>query len=198
MCLMRVHLSQERVPSLLSALAAFRPGKLVSLKCFQRLLGPMAVAAAAIVCQLVLLHMRPLQLWLKVCVPCTAWRKWTNARLGDSRLYEQANHFVQQDHVQARGFNGQSGQEDNCDNRQLCFTGGLGSPLTRPAYCSWRSAQSQWHIKCLELKAVSVALQHLPFREELSCSYSNGQHDCGVLHQSPRGYCRTCMSGRSV
>lgn len=115
MCLMRAHLSQERVPSLLSALAAFRPGK--------------------ILCQLVLLHMRPLQLWLKVCVPCTAWRKRTNAHLGDSQLYEQANPFVQQDHVQARGFNWQSGQEDSCDNG--CFTGGLGSPLRhRPTYCS--------------------------------------------------------------
>lgn len=110
-----------------------------------------------VVCQHVLLHMRLLQLWLKVCVPRTAWRKRTNARLGDLRLYEQANPFVQQDHVQARGFSGQSGQEGGCDNE--CFAGGLGSPLrSRPAYCSWRSVQSQWHIKCLELKAVSLAL----------------------------------------
>lgn len=36
-------------------------------------------------------------------------------------------------------------------------------------------------LKCLELKAVSLVLQHLPFREGLSCSYSNGQHDGGGL-----------------
>lgn len=59
--LMEERLSQELIQSLVSALTSFKPGRVVILECFQRLLGHMA-AAAAVVCQLGLLHMRPLQL----------------------------------------------------------------------------------------------------------------------------------------
>ncbi|KAL0151993.1 hypothetical protein M9458_052711, partial [Cirrhinus mrigala] len=69
---MRAHLSQERMQSLISSLTSFKPRRVVVLKCFQRLLGCMA--AAAVVCQLGLLHMRPLQLWLKSQVPSNAWK----------------------------------------------------------------------------------------------------------------------------
>lgn len=65
-------LSQGCVQSMLRALAIFKPGRSVSLKCFQRLLGLMV--AVAVMCRLGLLHMRPLQLWLKAHVPRQMWQ----------------------------------------------------------------------------------------------------------------------------
>ncbi len=73
---MRARLSRERVAAILSYLRHFREGSSVHLKEFQRLLGLMASASA--VCHLGLLHMRPLQLWLKTRVP---WTAWTSGRL---------------------------------------------------------------------------------------------------------------------
>ncbi len=55
----------------LSSLRLFRQGSSVQLKVFQRLLG-LKVADSAVL-HLGLLHMRPLQLWLKSRVPWTAW-----------------------------------------------------------------------------------------------------------------------------
>ncbi len=68
---MRARLSRERAAAILSYLRHFREGSSVHLKKFQRLLELMASASA--VCHLGLLHMRPLQLWLKSQVPWTAW-----------------------------------------------------------------------------------------------------------------------------
>ncbi len=73
---MRARLSRERAAAILSYLRHFREGSSVHLKKFQRLLGLMASASA--VCHLGLLHMRPLQLWLKTRVP---WTAWTSGRL---------------------------------------------------------------------------------------------------------------------
>ncbi len=66
----RAHLSRECAAAILSALRHFRQGSTVQLKKCQRLLGLMAAASA--VCHLGLLHMRPLQLWLKTRVPWTS------------------------------------------------------------------------------------------------------------------------------
>ncbi|XDV15183.1 hypothetical protein PO909_015313 [Leuciscus waleckii] len=68
---MRAHLSQERIETISSTLRRFRPGRSVSLREFQRLLGLMAAASS--VCHLGLLHMRPLQFWLRTRVPPRAW-----------------------------------------------------------------------------------------------------------------------------
>ncbi len=73
---MRARLSRERAVAILSSLRHFREGSSVHLKEFQRLLGLMVSASA--VCHLGLLHMRPLQLWLKSRVP---WTMWTSGRL---------------------------------------------------------------------------------------------------------------------
>ncbi len=67
---MRARLSRERAAAILSFLRHFREGSSVHLKKFQRLLGLKASASA--VCYLGLLHMRPLQLWLKSQVRWTA------------------------------------------------------------------------------------------------------------------------------
>ncbi len=73
---MRARLSRESAAAILSYLRHFREGSSVHLKKFQRLLGLMASASA--VCHLGLLHMWPLQLWLKSRVP---WTAWTSGRL---------------------------------------------------------------------------------------------------------------------
>ncbi len=73
---MRARLSRERAAAILSYLRHFREGSSVHLKKFKWLLGLMASASA--VCPLGLLHMRPLQLWLKSRVP---WTAWTSGRL---------------------------------------------------------------------------------------------------------------------
>lgn len=77
-------------------------------------------------------------------------------------LYAHLHPFALQDHVRARGFGGQRGQKKSYDDG--CVFDGLGSLL---AYSTWTSAQSKWHINFLELRAVSLALQHfLPFLKD--------------------------------
>ena len=49
--------------------------------------------------------------------------------------------------------------------------------------------ESCLHISCLELKAVFLALKELrAFLQGPDCVSSNGQHDCGVLHQQGGWY----------
>ncbi len=67
---MKARLSRERAAPILSSLHHFRQSSSVQLKDFHRLLGLMAAASAG--CHLSLLHMRPLQRWLKSRVP---WRR---------------------------------------------------------------------------------------------------------------------------
>ncbi len=72
---MRARLSEEHSQKLISSLAVFKLGCSPLLKCFQWTLGQMA--AASTVCNLGLLHMRLLQLWLKSRVPQNAWHMGT-------------------------------------------------------------------------------------------------------------------------
>ncbi|KAI2666671.1 Transposon Ty3-G Gag-Pol polyprotein [Labeo rohita] len=153
---MRARLSQERMQSLISSLTSFKPGRVVVLKCFQRLLGRMA--AAAVVCQLGLLHMRPLQLWLKSRVPSNAWKNGhlrvlvtrecmqTLAPWFNTRMFEQG---VSMGRVVSR----------KTVTTDASLTGWGALCEGRPAYGTWTRAQAKWHINCLELKAVFLALQ---------------------------------------
>ncbi len=67
---MWARLSQERIQDLMSAL--MRLGCPMALKEYQRLLGWMAAAAS--VCHLSLLYIRPIQIWLKTQVPRKVWK----------------------------------------------------------------------------------------------------------------------------
>ncbi len=62
--------AKDRAAAILSSLRRFSEGSSVQLKDFQRLLGLRAVDS--LICHLGLLHMRPLQLWLKSRVPWTS------------------------------------------------------------------------------------------------------------------------------
>lgn len=73
---MSTSLSDQRIQSNPDTLTVFVEDKAVPLKTFQRLLELMA--AAANICQMGLLHMRPLQLWLQTRVPELPWKAGMN------------------------------------------------------------------------------------------------------------------------
>ncbi|KAL0147128.1 hypothetical protein M9458_057652, partial [Cirrhinus mrigala] len=180
---MRARLSQERMQSLISSLTSFKPGRVVVLKCFQRLSGHMA--AAALVCQLRLLHMRPLQLWLKSRVPSNAWKS------GHLRVLVTRNACRR---WPPGSLDGQSGQQEN--RYYGCLLDGLGSPLL------WQNGL--WHV---DEHASKVAYK-LPRAEgsifsfaELSSTDkgstrpgSDRQHDGDILHQPSGRYSVTLAS----
>ncbi len=73
---MRAVVMPERALAIQQLAASFKLGVPCPLKVFQRMLGLMASESSVL--QLGLLHMRPLQYWLKPRVPPHAWR---NGRL---------------------------------------------------------------------------------------------------------------------
>ncbi|KAL0177571.1 hypothetical protein M9458_026465, partial [Cirrhinus mrigala] len=187
---MRARLSQERMQSLISSLTSFKLGRVVVLKCFQRLLGRMA--AAAVVCQLGLLHMRPLQLWLKSRVPSNAWKNGhlrvlvtrecmqTLAPWFNTRMFEQG---VSMGRVVSR----------KIVTTDASLTGWGALCEGRPAYGTWTRAQAKWHINCLELKAVFLALQgflplikdrHVLVRTDNTTVVSYINHQGGIRSRS--------------
>ncbi|KAL0199366.1 hypothetical protein M9458_007906, partial [Cirrhinus mrigala] len=137
---MTARLTNEYAHAVLNCLNSFRHRTAVPLKTFQRLLGHMAAAAA--VMALGLLHMSPLQHWLHDRVPRWAWHRGT-LRIGVSpqcrrRLFSPPEHLVVHTDASSTGWgavcNGQA------------------------ASGSWTGPRLQWHINCLELLAVLLAL----------------------------------------
>ncbi len=162
---MRARLSRERAAAILSYLRHFREGSSVHLKKFQRLLGLMASASA--VCHLGLLHMRPLQLWLKSRVPWTAWTSghlsiavtcgciealapWRNPDLFSRGVKKKTLGLVTSRVVVTTD----------------ASTLGWGAVCEgMPASGRWSEPQIRWHINRLELEAVFLALKE--FRAQL-------------------------------
>ncbi len=68
---MTVTVSAERATTIQHHTTSFKEGAASSLKALQRMLG--LLAAASPLLQLSLLHMRPIQFWLKQRVPFAAW-----------------------------------------------------------------------------------------------------------------------------
>ncbi|KAI2651800.1 ORF V: Enzymatic polyprotein [Labeo rohita] len=146
---MTARLTNERAQSVLKCLESFRHKTAVPLKTFQRLLGHMAAAAA--VTPLGLLHMRPLQRWLHDRVPRWAWHRgtlWIGVSPQCRRLFspwpesplgQVSRHLVVYTDASSTGWgavcNGQA------------------------ASGSWTGPRLQWHINCLELLAVLLALR---------------------------------------
>ncbi len=153
---MRARLSRERVVAILSYLRHFREGSSVHLKEFQRLLGLMASASA--VCHLGLLHMRPLQLWLKTRVP---WTAWTSGRLSIAvtRGCIEALAPWRNPNFFSRGV-----PLGLVTSRVVVTTDastlGWGAVCEgMPASGQWSEPQIRWHINRLELEAVFLALK---------------------------------------
>ncbi len=148
------HVSEERAQSMLRCLESLQRKRAVPLKHFQRLLGHMA--SSATITPLGLLHMRPLQHWLHDWVPRWAWRHgiyrvsltpscrrtfspWSDlAFFGQEFLEQVSRHVVVSTDASAMGWGAM------CNGHAAA---GL-----------WTGPQLQWHINCLELLAVWLAL----------------------------------------
>ncbi len=155
-------LTEERAQSALNCLSSFRGRTVASLKLFQRLLGHMASVAA--VTPLGLLHMRPLQHWLHSRVPRWAWRRgalrvnitqecrrsfspWTDLAFlrAGVHLEQVSRHVVVTTDASSTGW-------------AATCNGQAASGL-------WTGPRLLWHINCLELLAVHLALrQFRPLR----------------------------------
>ncbi len=146
------------------------------------------MASASAGCHLGLLHMRPLQLWLKSRVPWTAWTSgrlsivvnrgciealmpWRNPDLFSwgVPLGSVASRVVVTSDASTHGWGTVS-------------KGMLASGL-------WSEPQSRWHINCLELEAVFLALkefrmqleqQHVLIRTENTSVVSYINHQGGI------------------
>ncbi len=188
-------LTEERAQSVLNCLSSFRGRTVVPLKRFQRLLGHMASAAA--VTPLGLLHTRPLQHWLHSRVPRWAWRRgalrvnitqecrrsfspWTDLAFlwAGVPLEQVSRHVVVTTDASSTGWG-------------ATCSGQAASGL-------WTGPRLLWHINCLELLAVHLALRQ--FRPLLlgkhvlvstdntaAVSYINrmGVYDHAACHSSP-------------
>ncbi len=154
-------LMQERAQSVLNCLNTFKNRTAAPLKQFQRLLGHMAAAAA--VTPLGLLHMRPLQHWLHGRVPRWAWQSgtlrvqvtpacrqtftpWSDLSFlrAGVPLEQVSRHAVVYTDASAKGWG-------------AMFNGHAVSGV-------WTGPQLHWHINCLELLAVHLALNRLKRR----------------------------------
>ncbi|KAI2656602.1 ORF V: Enzymatic polyprotein [Labeo rohita] len=153
---MTARLTNERAQSVLKCLESFRHKTTVPLKTFQRLLGHMAAAAA--VTPLGLLHMRPLQRWLHDRVPRWAWHRGT-LRIGVSpQCHRLFSPWSDPAFLQAGVPLGQ------VSRHLVVYTDasstGWGAVCNgQAASGSWTGPRLQWHINCLELLAVLLALR---------------------------------------
>ncbi|XP_051562812.1 uncharacterized protein LOC127446152 [Myxocyprinus asiaticus] len=153
---MTARFTNEQAQSVLNCLKAFRWRTAVPLKLFQRLLGHMASSAVAT--PLGLIHMRPLQHWLQNQVPRWAWchrthrmtitpvcrrlfSPWTDlAFLWAGVPLEQVSRCVVVTTDASK-----TGWGVVCNGHTA--TG------------SWTGPRLRWHINCLELLAVLLALR---------------------------------------
>ncbi|KAI2647963.1 enzymatic polyprotein [Labeo rohita] len=182
---MSARLTNERTQSVLSCLNLFRHRIAVPFKLFQRLLGHMAAAVTL----LGLLHMRPLQRWLYGRIPRWAWHRGTfrvGVTLECRRLFSP---WSDPAFLRAGVPLGQVSRHVVM-NTDASKTGWGAICNGQTASGSWSGPRLQWHINCLELLAVLLALRrflptlrdkHVLIRTDnvLTVAYINRQ---GGLH----------------
>ncbi len=122
---MTATVSVERATSIQRHTACFKEGTARPLKALQRMLGLMA--AASPVLQLGLLHMRPVQFWLKQRVPSVAWRHRPQPCIGDSGLCISPGPLEEPLLAKARRDPRCGAQKECCHDRR--FQQGLGSAV---------------------------------------------------------------------
>ncbi len=154
-------LTQERAQSVLNCLNTFKNRTAAPLKQFQRLLGHMA--AAAVVTPLGLLHMRPLQHWLHGRVPRWAWQSGT--------LRVQVTPACRQTFTpwSDLSFLRAGVPLEQVSRHAVVYTEasakGWGATFNGHAVLGvWTGPQLHWHINCLELLAVHLALNRFKRR----------------------------------
>ncbi len=157
-------LTQERAQSVLNCFKTLSGRTAAPLKLFQRLLRHMAASAAAV--PLGLLHMIPLQHWLHGRVPRWVWKCGT--------------HRVQITPACRKAFSPWSDPSflragvplEQVSRHLVVFTDasatGRGATYNGHALSGvWTGPQLYWHINCLELLTVRLALSRL--RGHLQC-----------------------------
>ncbi|KAI2648125.1 ORF V: Enzymatic polyprotein [Labeo rohita] len=183
---MSARLSPERAQSVLRCAATLRCRSMVPLKQVQRLLGHMASAAA--VTPLGLMHMRPLQHWLHTRVPRWAWRRGT-LRVGITPSCRKTL-SPWTDLAFLR-----SGVPLEQVSRRIVVTTdasktGWGAVCNGQAASGvWTGPRLLWHINCLELLAVLLALKrfrplvqgkHVLVRSDNTATVAYINHQGGV------------------
>ncbi len=152
---MTARLTEERAQAVLNCLSSFRGRNVVPLKQFQRLLGHMASAAA--VTPLGLLHMRPLQHWLHSRVPRWAWRRGT-LRVGISQQCRRSlSPWTDLAFLRA-GVPLEQVSRHTVVTTDASSTGWGATCNGQAASGLWTGPRLLWHINCLELWAVHLAL----------------------------------------
>ncbi len=153
---MQAHLAPALIPDLTACLARFKLGHHVSVGTCRRLLGLMA--AASPVLPLGLLHMRPFLWWMKeprlhptvpatrlirvsrsCCRPLLMWQDPVFLRSGVRMGAIHCRHMITTD---------------------ASMTGWGAVFEGRPASGEWKEELLSWHINCLELRAVFLALKY--------------------------------------
>ncbi len=153
---MTARLTEERAQAVLNCLSSFRGRNVVPLKQFQRLLGHMASAAA--VTPLGLLHMRPLQHWLHSRVPRWAGRRGT-LRVGISQQCRRSlSPWTDLAFLRA-GVPLEQVSRHTVVTTDASSTGWGTTCNGQAASGLWTGPRLLWHINCLELWAVHLALR---------------------------------------
>ena len=152
---MFAQLTDERTQSLLNCLRQFEGKRAVPLKLFQRLLGHMASAAAVI--PLGLLHMRPLQHWLHDRVPRWAWQRGTLRVTITPACRRNFTPWLDPLFLRA-GVPLQPVSRHVVVSTDASATGWGAMCNGHAASGSWTGPRLQWHVNCLELLAVRLAL----------------------------------------
>ncbi len=153
---MTARLTEERAQAVLNCLSSFRGRNVVPLKQFQRLLGHMASAAA--VTPLGLLHMRPLQHWLHSQVRGWAWRRDT-LRVGISQqCCRSLSPWTDLAFLRA-GVPLEQVSRHTIVTTDASSTGWGATCNGQAASGLWTGPRMLWHINCLELWAVHLALR---------------------------------------
>ncbi|XP_073720453.1 uncharacterized protein [Misgurnus anguillicaudatus] len=152
---MQAHLSPARVESILLAVGRVKLGQSHTVKQFQRLLGLMAAASNVI--PLGLLHMRPLQWWLKT--------KGFSPRGNPFRLIKVTRRCLRALDLWKRPWFLSQGLMLGAQYRRVTLTTdasltGWGATMgSHLAHGLWGARQLSWHINCLEMMAVFYALR---------------------------------------
>ncbi len=151
-------LTQERAQSVLNCFKTLSGRTAVPLKLFQRLLGHMA--AAAVTVPLGLLHMRPLQHWLYGRIPRWAWKHGTYRVQITPACRKTFRPWSDPSFLRA------GVPLEQVSRHAVVFTDasttGWGATYNGHAVSGvWTGPQLHWHINCLELLVVRLALSRL-------------------------------------
>ncbi len=151
-------LTQERAQSVLNCFKTLSGRTAVALKLFQRLLGHMAAAAMTV--PLGLLHMRPLQHWLYGRIPRWAWKRGTYRVQITPACRKTFRPWSDPSFLRA------GVPLEQVSRHAVVFTDasttGWGPTYNGHVVSGvWTGPQLHWHINCLELLAVRLALSRL-------------------------------------